>query len=172
MKGTVLIYDENAHSGKISGFDGKRYSFTRVDFVDASKSPTQGMEVDFEPQGDTAKEIVIIKSVKITQTGNNTDFNISHLDPYWQEELTKIHESNGTYKGKWNWPAFFFGSIWALIKGLWLNAIITFLILLGISALTAGLGTPILSIAGAIYYGIRGNNLMYQKQILKKNPIL
>lgn len=38
-------------------------------------------------------------------------------DPYYQKEFQKIHDSNGAYKGKWNWWAFFFTSLWALSKG-------------------------------------------------------
>lgn len=38
-------------------------------------------------------------------------------------------DKNNTYKAVkkgWSWPAFFFGSIWALFKGLWLLGIVLF----------------------------------------------
>ncbi len=50
---------------------------------------------------------------------------VSGLDAYYQSEFTKIHESNGTYKGKWNWWAFFFTWIWCLMKGCWLLGILS-----------------------------------------------
>ncbi|MBP9023778.1 MAG: TM2 domain-containing protein [Spirochaetes bacterium] len=60
MKGTVIIFDEATHSGKISGHDGKRYSFTRQDWTD-SKPPKKGIEVDFDADGDNAKDLVVLK---------------------------------------------------------------------------------------------------------------
>ena len=60
MKGSVIIYDEATHSGKISGHDGKRYTFTRQDWTD-SKPPKNGIEVDFDADGDTAKDLVVLK---------------------------------------------------------------------------------------------------------------
>lgn len=60
MKGSVIVYDEATHSGKISGHDGKRYSFTRQDWTD-SKPPKNGIEVDFDVDGDTAKDLVVLK---------------------------------------------------------------------------------------------------------------
>jgi hypothetical protein len=44
--------------------------------------------------------------------------NLAHLSPYYQEEFRKIHRSGETYKGKWNWAAFFGGAFWAFAKGL------------------------------------------------------
>jgi len=49
------------------------------------------------------------------------------LDKYYHDEFTKIHDSHGTYKGKWNWWAFFFTTIWCLTKGLWVIAILSLL---------------------------------------------
>lgn len=88
----------------------------------------------------------------------NTDF--SGLIPYYKEEFTRIHESNESYKGKWNWAAFFLGPIWALTKGVWLSVIICILI----SVVTGGVG-------GIIYwfvFGFRGNYMYYARHVKDK----
>jgi hypothetical protein len=85
-----------------------------------------------------------------------TDFaqtNFSSLPLYYQEEFKKILESNESYKGKWNWAAFFFGAIWALTKGLWVAPVIC----VAASIFTWG-------VAGVIYwfvFGARGNYMYY-----------
>ncbi|HUR29784.1 MAG TPA: hypothetical protein VMZ69_00060 [Saprospiraceae bacterium] len=48
-------------------------------------------------------------------------------DPYYQEEFRKIYDTKEAYKGKWNWWAFFFTGIWAIIKGCWVLFLIIFL---------------------------------------------
>jgi hypothetical protein len=87
--------------------------------------------------------------------------NLAHLPPYYQQEFTKIAESGESYKGKWNWAAFFFGPIWALTKGAYMSALCH----IGVNALillvTCGFGAPVL-IIGGIIYGIRGNYIYYQ----------
>ncbi len=60
MKGSIVAFDETTHSGKISGHDGQRYNFTRQDWTNAKK-PKVGMEVDFESNGNVAKDIIPIK---------------------------------------------------------------------------------------------------------------
>lgn len=57
----------------------------------------------------------------------NESLDLTGLDNYYQEEFQKIHDSKETYKGKWNWAAFFFTGIWCLIKGCWVDAILVFL---------------------------------------------
>jgi hypothetical protein len=52
-----------------------------------------------------------------------TNKDLSHLDIYYQEEFTKIMESNEAYQGKWNWYSFLFGAFWLLFKGAYLTAI-------------------------------------------------
>lgn len=84
-------------------------------------------------------------------TNSNNSF--LHLKLYYQEEFSKIQDSNETYKGKWNWAAFLFGFFWLLSKGLWLTAIIG--IILSLS--TRGL----LGIVAVIFIGFRGNYLYY-----------
>ncbi len=57
----------------------------------------------------------------------NQPINLTGIDKYYQEEFTKIQDSNGSYKGKWNWWAFFFTWIWCFTKSCWLFGIITML---------------------------------------------
>ena len=85
------------------------------------------------------------------------------LSPYYQQEFTKIMNSNEQYKGKFNWCAFLFGGIWAFSKGLWLSAIVCIVL----SSATAGIG-------GVIYwfiYGIRGNYMYYCKYVKSRQCI-
>ena len=85
----------------------------------------------------------------------NLDF--SYLDRYWQDEFTKINESEESYNGKWNWPAFFFSWIWAFVKGCWV---------LGLVGLIASIASSgILAIPLGIYCGIRGNKIHYNKHV-------
>jgi len=75
------------------------------------------------------------------------------LSNYYQQEFSKIYNSNEQYKGTFNWAAFFFGPLWALTKGLYVAAIIAFVA----AAATGGfLGL----VAGAVF-GARGNWFFY-----------
>ena len=48
-------------------------------------------------------------------TSNKID--VSGLDYYYQQEFEKIHASKESYRGKFNWWAFFFSWIWCFSKG-------------------------------------------------------
>ena len=77
----------------------------------------------------------------------------SDLSPYYQQQFSKIEESNEFYKGKFNWAAFLLGFIWAFSKGLWLSAVVSLIV----SIVTAGIG-------GLVYwfiFGFRGNYMYY-----------
>lgn len=82
------------------------------------------------------------------------------LSPYYQHEFYQIAVSGELYKGKWNWAAFFFGSLWALTKGAWLTFLIQILISLAIGGLTCGYGSPLILVF-PIIYGLRGNYIYY-----------
>lgn len=79
-----------------------------------------------------------------------------------------FHPINGSkepiYEG-WSWPAFFFGCIWCMVKGLWGLAVAIFLIAL------VSLAIPILGwlivIGTWFYLGSKGNEL-HAKSLLKK----
>lgn len=95
--------------------------------------------------------------------GGEEYLDFSGLPPYYQKEFQKIHSSGETYKGKFNVWAFLFGIIWALTKGCWLVAVVSFIL----AIITAG-------ISGVIYvfiFGFRGTYMYYcaftkQKQII------
>lgn len=83
----------------------------------------------------------------------------AYMKPYYQEEFEKISSSNETYKGKFNWCAFFFTWIWAFTKGLWGLALVS----LGISTLISSISSDLswLSIGICIFCGVRGNYFYY-----------
>jgi hypothetical protein len=72
------------------------------------------------------------------------------------------HPVNGASEETWdgfNWPAFFFGVIWLLVKGLYSHFFISLIILV----ITAGFAAPIVWIA----YGFIGNET-HKSSLLKK----
>ena len=86
------------------------------------------------------------------------------MKPYYQEEFKKINDSNNTYNGKWNWPAFFFSWIWGLTKGLWVAALIN----IGLTIVLSYLKITWASLAISIFWGIRGNYLYHNLVVNKK----
>jgi len=92
------------------------------------------------------------------------DVDVTDEDPYWQEELKKIHDSNGAYKGKFNWAAFLGGCLWGFAKGLTIPA----LIWLAIGLVGGGLlyGIPLLVMW--VIIGIRANYIRYMNLIEHK----
>ena len=72
------------------------------------------------------------------------------------------HPINGTSEQTWDgfsWPAFFFGVIWLLIKGLYGHFLISLILLL----ITAGFAAPIIWIV----YGFIGNGAHKNKLLSK-----
>lgn len=47
MRGTILGFDPTTNTGAISGFDGNRYDFVRLEWR-AEGAPAAGLEVDFQ----------------------------------------------------------------------------------------------------------------------------
>lgn len=97
----------------------------------------------------------------------STYLGFEYLKPYYQEEFQKIRASNGQYKGKWNWAAFFLSWIWAFTKGLWGPALVT----IGIAILFGSIDSTlsgIISLALWIFWGLRGNYLYYNLITTKK----
>lgn len=67
MKGKVVHFDENQNTGKISGDNGNQYDFTKENFK--SNTPiTAGMVVDFDVDGNQAKDVYTAQSSS-PQTG-------------------------------------------------------------------------------------------------------
>ncbi|HEX5319477.1 MAG TPA: DUF4870 domain-containing protein [Stellaceae bacterium] len=56
MQGNVLGFDPDTNSGAISGYDGQRYDFVRLDWRGPS-IPVGGAVVDFVPEGARATRI-------------------------------------------------------------------------------------------------------------------
>lgn len=88
------------------------------------------------------------------------DFRFAGLSPYYQQEFGQIAASGESYKGKWNWAAFFFGSVWALTKGAWATFLVHLVIVLVVGGVTCGFGLPLIIIF-PIIYGLRGNYIYY-----------
>ena len=102
------------------------------------------------------------QSAQYQQQTNSTTYssNYAYLKPYYQEQFQKM-DADITYKGKWNWAAFFFGLFWGFSKGLWALALINVVVVLLFidSNINFGLGF-------SLVWGFMGNNLYYH---LKKN---
>ncbi|WP_040308549.1 TM2 domain-containing protein [Asticcacaulis biprosthecium] len=62
MQGTVLQYERETNTGFISGFDGNRYSFARINWTTGNVEPRVGLTVDFEIVDKTATQIIVVKS--------------------------------------------------------------------------------------------------------------
>ena len=96
--------------------------------------------------------------------GGEEYLDFSGLPPYYQQEFSKIYNSGETYKGKFNVWAFLFGIIWALTKGCWLVAVVSFIL----AIITSG-------ISGVIYvfiFGFRGTYLYYNSFVKQKQIIV
>ncbi|MCL2681370.1 MAG: DUF2628 domain-containing protein [Streptococcaceae bacterium] len=86
---------------------------------------------------------------------------ITNEDSYWQEELTKIYESQGRYSGKFNWAAFLAGGFWFFAKSLPIHGLIWMAVLIIGGILT----WMILPIVGWVFIGFRANFIRYKKLI-------
>lgn len=97
------------------------------------------------------------------------------LTPYYQEEFRKIQESNETYKGKWNWAAFFLSVFWGFYRGVWARSLVLLVapwIMYFIAFSTyeesfSWLGI-LISLAASIVFGLRGNHFYYNAFVKKK----
>ena len=58
MKGQILDFSVQENTGTVSGEDGKRYHFAGAEWKE-DRSPSRGMTVDFDTDGDHAKEVYI-----------------------------------------------------------------------------------------------------------------
>jgi TM2 domain-containing membrane protein YozV len=56
MKGKILDYSYQNNSGVITGADGNRYTFQNHDWK-GDKIPARGMSVDFDTDGNIAKDV-------------------------------------------------------------------------------------------------------------------
>lgn len=60
MKGVILGFDEESGRGHIRGGDDRRYAFARAD-LRTQRSVRGGEEVDFDVQGDAARDVYITR---------------------------------------------------------------------------------------------------------------
>lgn len=68
-----------------------------------------------------------------------------HLPEYWQNVFRRFDEKPAQMQTHWNWPAFFFGPIWYLVKGMPAKGL-----LYGFIAAT-GVGFPFLIVYAGLY---------------------
>lgn len=61
MDGHILGFDADAGTGVIKGSDGNRYNFAKADWK-SDRDAKAGDEVDFVAEGDTAKEVYLVKA--------------------------------------------------------------------------------------------------------------
>jgi hypothetical protein len=99
-------------------------------------------------------------------------------DPYYHKEFRKIMDSNEKYKGHWNWWAFLFTGIWALVKGCW---VLFFLIFLTSSMINIKLvdisdhvyvGFGLTALAWSLIMGWRGTWFYYVRKVKGRQPPL
>lgn len=57
MKGQILFIDNDSGEGIITSSDGRRFNFSDVDLRGSGEIARPGVAVDFEAEGDTAREI-------------------------------------------------------------------------------------------------------------------
>ena len=70
MKGKILFYDAVSNSGKISGEDGTRYDFVRMDWK-GTIEPKEGLEIDFSIEDGKAKDIFVLKIASANGEGKS-----------------------------------------------------------------------------------------------------
>lgn len=75
----------------------------------------------------------------------------------YEQTFARFDAANGRWIPTWNWGAFIFGLVWYLYKGLWAKALIWFVALLILSAVSGG----ILAIPLWVAWGVLGNYDMY-----------
>jgi len=67
MKGQILDYSVQSNKGTITGADGNRYQFIGSEWK-GTGVPTRGMNVDFEVEGNQAKDVYL--AIGSTTTGS------------------------------------------------------------------------------------------------------
>jgi hypothetical protein len=160
MKGTILDFSIQKSEGIISADDNQHYTFVASKWR-SSEMPLRGGRVDFEPAGSVANAIYLaIDSPPELDKRKTFQGSFSPIVPYYQEEFQKILDSEESYKGKWNWAAFFFVPFWAIYHNAWKSAITC----LVISVVSYGVGGFVF----AFIYGIKGNYIYYNLHVKNK----
>jgi hypothetical protein len=89
--------------------------------------------------------------------GHNATQQDAWLDPHYQRKFARIDAEGGSHVALWNWPAFLFGALWYLVKGMWAKALLIFLV--------AVISGGFLAIPLWIYAGVSGT---YDYYLLKR----
>lgn len=91
------------------------------------------------------------------------NYDFSDLPPYYQGEFQAIKDSDGSYKGKFNWAAFFFGPFWMMYKGMAIQGLIYLIVNIVVSSISFLLLGLVLDIlvafrANYLYYNVFTTN--------------
>lgn len=113
MKGRILGFDETKQIGLLRGDDGNRYPFKKEEWQDNDSIPTSGLEVDFSPDNNFAKDIYPIyqvSQVKITEKSKATTTLLSlFLGAFGAHKF---------YYGAWGWGIVYLVLCWTYIPAL------------------------------------------------------
>jgi hypothetical protein len=89
-------------------------------------------------------------------------------DPYYRIEFEKIMKSNETYKGKFNWWAFFFSWVWCFTKGLWQLGLAVLVVATIANFFLPFSVSGVLGLGLAIFSGMRGTYFYYNYKMNNK----
>ena len=89
-------------------------------------------------------------------------------DYYYRSQFELIINSKETYKGKWNWWAFFFSWIWCFTKGLWQYGALVVAISVALRYFLPYEATSGFALVVAIFFGSRGTWFYYNLKIKNK----
>ena len=70
VKGQILDFSVQENTGVISGEDDKRYQFIGADWK-GDRSPARGMTIDFDIEGEHAKEVYLVLSETVASDSPN-----------------------------------------------------------------------------------------------------
>jgi hypothetical protein len=71
----------------------------------------------------------------------------AHLPQYWQSVFARFDQRPEHMQTYWNWPAFFFGAFWYLVKGLPVKGLLYLLV----AVATTGIGWLFLMVYAGLY---------------------
>lgn len=89
-------------------------------------------------------------------------------DFYYRSEFERILNSKETYKGKWNWWAFFFSWVWCFTKGLWQYGLLVLVISFAMKYFLPYEVTSGFALVVAIIFGSRGTWFYYNFKMKNK----
>lgn len=108
----------------------------------------------------------VFNSQQPTSSANN-GLNLI-TDPYYKTEFEKILNSEESYKGKWNWWAFFFNWVWCFTKGLWQFGLLILLPIIVLPYFVPLMVSNFYAFGVAIFFGSKGTWFYYTLKIKNK----